>query len=66
MANTGLLTVGVAALFGVSTVLREETKDKAFCLNEVHDNGDLHALCLGPHVGSCLLHYMSSLTGEVC
>ena len=44
MPGTGLVTVGAAALFGVSTVLREETRDKAFRLSEVaiyashHDN----------------------------
>jgi hypothetical protein len=33
--NTGLMTLGAASLFGVSTVLREETKDRAFRVNEV-------------------------------
>lgn len=33
--GTGLVTVGVSTLFGVSAVLREEMREKAFRLNEV-------------------------------
>ena len=35
MPGTGLMTLGTAALFGISTVLRTETSDKAFRVNEV-------------------------------
>jgi hypothetical protein len=35
MPGTGLVTVGAATLFGISIVLREEMRDKAFRLNEV-------------------------------
>jgi hypothetical protein len=35
MPGTGLMTLGAAALFGISTVLRVETSDKAFRVNEV-------------------------------
>jgi hypothetical protein len=35
MPGTGLMTLGAAALFGISTVLRTETSDKAFRVNEV-------------------------------
>jgi 3-oxoacyl-[acyl-carrier protein] reductase len=35
MPETGLVTVGASTLFGISTVLREELRGKAFRLNEV-------------------------------
>jgi hypothetical protein len=38
MPGTGLVTVGASTLFGISTVLRAETSDKAFRTNEVRPN----------------------------